>query len=74
MESVMKVVVALMVLSSLIAVPAAIARDAKKRLRDNRAFCREFVIHDPDSPHNCCALSQSIRDCPIYDWSGIDRF
>jgi hypothetical protein len=32
MESVMKVVVALMVLSSLFAVPAAIARDAKERI------------------------------------------
>jgi hypothetical protein len=75
----MKVVISLLVLSDLIVASAAVARDVKEVLRDNQAFCSQFVIHDPDPRtvlnrmHDCCAFSQNIRDCKMYDWGAIER-
>jgi hypothetical protein len=75
----MKVVISLLVLSNLIVASAAVAKDAKEVLRDNQVFCSQFVIHDPDPRialnhmRDCCAISQNIRDCKMYDWSTIER-
>jgi hypothetical protein len=75
----MKVVIPLLVLSNLVVASAAIARDAKEVLRDHLAFCSQFVIQDPDPSivlnymHDCCALSQNIRDCHMYDSLRIER-
>ena len=41
----MKVFIPLVVFINLVAAPAAFARDVKEVLRDNLAFCSEFVIH-----------------------------
>jgi hypothetical protein len=75
----MKVVIPLVVFGSLIAAPAAFAKDVKEVLRDNLAFCAQFVIQDPDPGsvfnrmHDCCAFSQNIRDCPLSDWGTFAR-
>jgi hypothetical protein len=69
----MKAVISLLVLSNLIIASAAVARDAKEALRDNLAFCSQFVIDDPDPRvvlnhvRDCCALSHNVRDCQMYD-------
>ena len=75
----MKLVIPLVVFGSLIAASAASAGDVKEVLRDNLAFCAQFVIHDPDPGsvlnwmHDCCAFSQNIRDCQMYDWGTFAR-
>jgi hypothetical protein len=75
----MKVVIPLLVSSNLVVAPAAIATDAKEVLRDHLAFCSQFVIQDPDPRivlnymHDCCALSQNIHDCHMYDSPRIER-
>jgi hypothetical protein len=74
----MKLVIALLALSSTFLASAAIAADAKELLRDNRTFCSQFVIHDPDPRivlgymHDCCAYSRNLRDCRMYDWDTTD--
>jgi hypothetical protein len=42
----MKVVIALLALSTAFVASAATAADAKELLRDNLTFCSQFVIHD----------------------------
>jgi hypothetical protein len=75
----MKVVIALLVLSNLVVAPDAIARDAKEMVRDHMAFCSQFIIQDPDPSNvlnymrDCCAFSQSIQDCHMYDWPTTER-
>jgi hypothetical protein len=75
----MKAVISLLVLSNLIGASAAVARDAKEALRDNLAFCSQFVIDDPDPRMvlnhmlDCCALSHNVRDCQMYDLGTIGR-
>ena len=44
----MRVVIALLALSTAFVASAAIAADAKELHRDNLTFCSQFVIHDPD--------------------------
>jgi hypothetical protein len=75
----MKAVISLLVLSNLIVASGAVAKDAKEVLRDNQVFCSQFVIHDPDprivlnQMRDCCAFSQNIRDCKMYDWGTLER-
>ena len=77
----MKVVIALLVLSYSAVASAAIARDAKEMNRDHLTLCSQFVIQDPDPSivllnnymRDCCAFSQNIRDCHMYDWRTIGR-
>jgi hypothetical protein len=75
----MKALIPLLILSNLIVASAAVARDSKDALRDNLAFCSQFVIHDPDPSvvlnhmRDCCAFSQNIRDCQMYDLGTIGR-
>ena len=74
----MKVFIPLVVFINLVAAPAAFARDVKEVLRDNLAFCSEFVIHDPypgglNRMHECCAFSRNLRDCQMYDWGTLER-
>ena len=53
---------------------AATARSARDMLRDEIAFCSQFVISDPDPVvvldfmRECCAYSRNIRDCRLYEW------
>ena len=76
----MKVVIPLLVLSSLVGAPAAVARDAKEALRDRLDFCSQFVIHDPgpravlNQTRDCCAFSRNVHDCQMYDWGVIERW
>ena len=76
----MKVVIPMLLLSNLIVASAAIARDAKEVLRNNSAFCDQFLIYHPDPRvvfsymRDCCALSQNIHDCQMYDWGTIERW
>ena len=76
----MKGIVALLVLSNLFAAGSASAIDARQTLRDHLTFCNQFIIHDPnprgilDQMRHCCALSQNIRDCRMYDWGLIERW
>jgi hypothetical protein len=73
------VVIPLLVLSNLFA-SAAGAVDAKEALRNHLTFCSQFIIHDPDPRtvlnhmRDCCAFSQNIRDCRMYDWGTIERW
>jgi hypothetical protein len=75
----MKVAFALLVLSSSIIASAAIARNTKEKLRDNLAFCSQFVVQDPDPSIvlndilDCCAFSQNVRDCQASDWGTFER-
>ena len=75
----MRAVIPLLVLSNLVVASAAIAGDSKEVLRDHLAFCSQFVIQDPDPSivldymHDCCAFSQNIRDCHMYDSLRIER-
>jgi hypothetical protein len=75
----MKGAIPLLVLSNLVVAPIAIATDVKEVLRDHLAFCSQFVIQDPDPSivldymHNCCALSQNVHDCHMYDSPRIER-
>ena len=74
----MKLVIALLALSTTFVASAAIAADAKELLRDNLTFCSQFVIHDPDPRivlgymRDCCAYSRNFRDCSMYDWDTTD--
>jgi hypothetical protein len=74
----MKVVVALLVLSTSIVASAAIARDARGFLHDNLTYCSQFLIHDPDPRlvlgymRDCCAHGRSLRDCRVHDWDTTD--
>jgi hypothetical protein len=76
----MKVVIALLVLSNLLVVSAVSAMDAREALRDHLTLCGQFIIHDPDprtvlnQMRDCCAFSQNIRDCRMYDWGTIERW
>jgi len=76
----MKGVVALLVLSNFFTAGCASAMDARQALRDHSTFCNQFIIHDPnprgilDQMRHCCALSQNIRDCRMYDWGLIERW
>jgi hypothetical protein len=76
----MKVVIPLLVLSNLFGVPAAVARDAKEKLRDRLEFCSQFVIHDPypsvvlNQMPDCCAFSRNVHDCQVYDLGVIERW
>jgi hypothetical protein len=69
----MKNFIALIAVSLLFA-SAASARNARDMLRDEIAFCSQFVISDPDPVivldfmRECCAYSRNIRDCRMYDW------
>ena len=76
----MKGAIAFLVLSNLLITATASAMDAKEVLRSQSMFCNQFIIHDPD-PRGvlnqmgpCCAFSQNIRDCRMYDWGAIDRW
>jgi hypothetical protein len=59
---------------SLIFASAAAARDARDMLRDQIAFCTQFVINDPDPVvvlgfmRECCAYSRNLHDCRMYEW------
>jgi hypothetical protein len=70
----------LLVLSNLFVASAAAAKDKTEALRDHLTFCSQFIIHDPDPRivlnhmRDCCAFSQHIRDCHMYDWGSIDRW
>ena len=74
----MKVVIALLVLSTSIVASAANARDAREFLRDHQTFCSQFLIHDPDPrivlgyTRDCCVHGRTIRDCRMYDWDTTD--
>jgi hypothetical protein len=76
----MKVVFPLLVLSASVIASVAVARDGRAMLRDHLAFCRQFVIHDPDSSimlnhmRDCCAFSWNVHDCQMYDWGTIERW
>ena len=73
------VVIPLLVLSNLLVASAAGVKDTNEALRDHLAFCSQFIIHDPDPGivlnrmRDCCAFSQNIRDCRMYDWGTIER-
>jgi hypothetical protein len=68
----MKRFVALIAVSLLTS--GATARSARDMLRDEIAFCSQFVISDPDPVvvldfmRECCAYSRNIRDCRMYEW------
>ena len=53
---------------------AATARSARDMLRDEIAFCSQFVISDPDPVvvldfmRECCAYSRNVDDCRMYQW------
>jgi hypothetical protein len=53
---------------------AASARNARDMLRDEIAFCSQFVISNPDPTvvldfmRECCAYSRNILDCRMYEW------
>jgi hypothetical protein len=74
----MRVVIALLALSTTFVASAAIAADAKELLRDNLTFCSQFVIHDPDPRivlnhmRDCCAYNRNFHDCRMYDWDTTD--
>ena len=74
----MKVVISLLILCYF-ASPVAVARNLNEALRENLTFCSQFVIHDPDPNvvfkymRDCCALSQNIRDCQMYDLGRVGR-
>ena len=76
----MKVVITLLVLSKFLVTSAAVAKDAKEALRNHLTFCSQFIIHDPDPRivlnhmRDCCAFSQNIRDCQMYDWGTKERW
>jgi hypothetical protein len=69
----MKILIALIAIVLLFA-SAANARNARDMLRDEIAFCSQFVISDPDPTvvldfmRECCAYSRNIRDCRMYEW------
>jgi hypothetical protein len=69
----MKRFIALIAVTLLFA-SAATARNARDMLRDEIAFCSQFVISDPDPVvvldfmRECCAYSRNIRDCRMYEW------
>ena len=75
----MKAVVSLFAFSALVFAQAATGRDSKEALRDQQAFCSQFVIHDPDPSvvlgqmRDCCAFSRNVHDCQMYDWGVIER-
>ena len=73
----MKGAIPLLVLSNLVVAPVAIATDVKEVLRDHLAFCSQFLVQDPAPSiahtYDCCAFSQNIRDCHIYDWPRPQR-
>jgi len=77
----MKVVfIALLVLSNLFVAFTAAAKDTQDALQNHLAFCSQFIINDPDPRtvlnhmRDCCAFSQHIRDCHMYDWGTIERW
>jgi hypothetical protein len=76
----MKVVIPCLALSYLVVVSTAAARDLKEAIRDQQAFCSQFVIHDPVPSvtlgymRNCCAFSQNVHDCQMYDRGAIERW
>jgi hypothetical protein len=76
----MRIVIALVLVSNLFVVTTTSAMDAKEAFRDHLVFCSQFVIHDPDprivlnQMRDCCAFSQNIRDCRMYDWGTIERW
>jgi hypothetical protein len=69
----MKAFIALIAVTLLFA-SAANARNARDMLRDEIAFCSQFVISDPDPTvvlefmRECCAYSRNILDCRMYEW------
>jgi hypothetical protein len=69
----MKIFIASIAVGLLFASVAA-ARDARDMLRDEIAFCSQFVVSDPDPAvvldfmRECCAYSRNIRDCRMYEW------
>ncbi len=74
----MKILIALIAVTLLFA-SAASARNARNMLRDEIAFCSQFVISDPDPTvvldfmRECCAYSRNIHDCRIYEWEVLRR-
>jgi hypothetical protein len=69
----MKIFIALIAMVAFFA-SAASARNAHDLLRDEIAFCSQFVIIDPEPTvvlefmRECCAYSRNIRDCRMYEW------
>ncbi len=66
------IAVALIAVSLLFA-SAATARNTHDMLRDEIAFCSQFVVTEPDPAvldfmRECCAYSRNIRDCRMYEW------
>jgi hypothetical protein len=63
-----------LIAAGLLFASVATARNARDMLRDEIAFCSQFVISDPDPVvlldfmRECCAYSRSIHDCRMYDW------
>jgi hypothetical protein len=73
----MKIVVPLLVLSSIIG-PQAGAGDSTDALRNARTVCNQFVIKDPDRGilnefRDCCFPRNRVRDCKLDIWKEIDR-
>ncbi len=74
------VIIALLLLSNLWFASTVTAMDAKEAFRDHLTFCSQFIIHDPDprtllnQMRDCCAFSQNMRDCRMYDWGTIERW
>jgi hypothetical protein len=74
----MKTFIALIAITLLFA-SAASARNARDMLRDEIAFCSQFVISDPDPAvaldfmRECCAYSRNILDCRMYEWDVLRR-
>jgi hypothetical protein len=63
-----------LIAAGLLFASVATARNARDMLREEIAFCSQFVISDPDPVvlldfmRECCAYSRSIHDCRMYDW------
>jgi hypothetical protein len=73
----MKIVVPLLVLSSIIG-PQAVAGDSTEALRKARTVCDQFVIQDPDRSilnelRDCCFPRNRVRDCKLDIGQQIDR-
>jgi hypothetical protein len=73
----MKTFVALIAVSLVLA-SAAVARDSRDMLRDQLAFCTQFVINEPDPVvvlnymRECCAYSRNLHDCRMYEWEVLE--
>ena len=68
-----------LIAAGLLFASVATARNARDMLRDEIAFCSQFVISDPDPVvlldfmRECCAYSRNIGDCRMYEWEVLRK-